>query len=287
MAPPSTPTAPPSSPMLNASDPDLHSQTCLPSQYQTLTYLDQQLEERMCKNDARHSQIVSFNRPSRRFSWQSGCSLSSNDECTAEAPCAQPKSIPDDDGATLVELLSPVQSDYSEANTIFVDSTDSSYPSSSCSKEDLPKICYHTRKAWTATVPFRKSTVPRPTILQHPGPPTFHTPDYRASCPSSALPNRVMSPSVMKSTSIDSTPLASSPQSMDMRSQSWPCFTDGTQNPGCASPIPAEQSEKSSWDPDSSDDEKEKADQEQSLGRLRRRLGRRVSDTLRPLLCRT
>lgn len=287
MAPPSTPTAPPSSPTLDTSSPDSDSQRCLPSQYKTLEYLNQQLEERVCKDHVGHSQIVSLNRPSRRFSWQSDCSSSSDDEYTTEAPCAQPTSISDDDGATLVELLSPVQSDCSEANTICGDSMDHSYPSSTCWKEDLPKLDYNPRKAWSATVPFRKSTAPRPTVLQRPDPPTFHTPDYRASCPSRALANRAISSRIMKSTSIDPPHSASSPQSMDMRSQSWPGFTDGTHSPGRANPVPPEQSEKSSWDPDSSDDEKEVTGQEQSLGKLRRKFGRRVSDTLRPLLCRT
>lgn len=290
MAPPSTPTAPPSSPMLDASNPDFYSQRYLPSQYKTLTYLNQQLEERMCKEDPRHSQIMSFNRPSHRFSWQSDCSLSSDDECTAEDPCAQPTSISDDDGATLVDSLSPVQSDCSEANTISGDSMDNAYSSSTCWKENFPKLDYNPRKAWSATVPFRKSAAPCPTVLQYPDTPTFHTPDYRASYSSRALANRAISlgsPPVMKSTSIDPTHSAPSPESMDMRSHSWPGFTDGRCSPGCASPVPPELSEKSSWDPDSSDDEKGMAGQEPTLGKLRRRFGRRVSDTLRPLWCRT
>jgi len=287
MAPPSTPTAPPSSPMLDASNPDFYSQRCLPSQYKTLTHLNQQLEERVCKDDARHSQIVSFNRPSHRFSWQSECSLSSDGECTAEDPCSQPPSFSDDDGATLVDFLSPVHSDCSEANTISGDSMDCSYPSSTCWQENFPKADYNPRKAWSATVPFRKSAAPRPTVLQHPDPATFHTPDYRASCSSRALANRSISPPVMKSTSNDPIHSAPPPQSMDMKSHSWPGYADGTHSPDRASPVPPEQIQKSSWDPDSSDDEKEIAGHEQSLGKLRRRFGRRVSDTLRPLLCRT
>lgn len=287
MAPPSTPTAPPSSPMLDASNPDFYSQRYLPSQYKTLTYLNQQLEERMCKEDPRHSQIMSFNRPSHRFSWQSDCSSSSDGECTTEDPCTQPISIPDDDGATLVDFLSPVQSDCSEANTISGDSMDSCYPSSTCWKENFPKLDYNPRKAWSATVPFRKSAAPRPTVLQLPYPATFHTPDYGASCSSRALANRAISPLIMKSTSIHPTHSDPSPQSMDMRSQSWPGFADGTCSPGSAIPVPPGQADKSFWDPDSSDDEKEMASHEQSLGKLRRRFGRRVSDTLRPLSCRT
>ncbi len=287
MAPPSTPTAPPSSPMLDASNPDLYSQRCLPSQYKTLTYLNRQLEERVCKDDARHSQIVSFNRPSHRFSWQSECSTASDGECTTEDPCTQPISIPDDDGATLVDFLSPVQSDCSEANTTSGDSMDSSYPSSTCWKESFPKLDYNPRKAWSATVPFKKSAAPHPTVLQHLDPATFHTPDYRASCSSRALANRAISPPVMKSTSIDPTHSDPSRQSMDMRSQSWPGSTDGTCSPGGAIPVLPGQSERSFWDPDSSDDEKAIAGHEQSLGKLRRRFRRRVSDTLRPLLCRT
>jgi len=288
MAPPSTPTAPPSSPLLNASNPDLHSQRCLPTQYNVLKYLNEQLEEQVCKDDDRYSQIVSFNRPSRRFLWQSECSSSSDDGCTTEDPCTQLTSLADDDGATLVDVLSPVRSDCSEATTLSGGSIDSSYPFFACWKDNLPKLDYCPCKAWSATMPLRRSAAHRSTILQRPDPPIFHTPKYQASCPSRAAhANWPVSPPVMQSTSIDPPHSAPSPQSMDVRSQSWPSFTDGTCNPGLASHVPPEHSEKSYWDPDSSDDEKDMADQEQSLGKLRRRFGRRVSDTLRPLWCRT
>ena len=275
------PMAPPSSPKLDGSNPDLGGQQCPSSHHHTLAYLNKQLENRVSQDESRHCQLVSFNRPSRRFSWQTDCS-SSDEDCTAEDLYAQQTPIPDEDGATLVNVSSTVRSSCSEANTICGDLMDSSHPFSAHWKQSLSKLDYIPGRAWSATVPFRGPTATRANITQRLNPPTFHTPDYRASCPSYALSERAISPPAMRSTRIDPTP------SLDMRAHSWPGFTDGTYSAGLASPMPPEPSEKSSWDPDSSDDDKEASGrEEQSLGKLRRQFGRRVSDTLRPLFCRS
>lgn len=277
--------APPSSPKTSANDFDEGDQLYLSSHYQSLPYLNRQLADQRVKDDALQSQIVSFNRPARRFSWQTESSSSSDDGCSAEEPYFGVLSNPNDDSATLVNVSGEERTSCSESNTISGDSVNSSCSVSPRWKESLAKLDKGSQKAWNSTISIGQSAASRPSIVRRPNP---LIPNPQASYISCGPADSAVSPSTTRSVSIDPTPSLSPIDMVDMRANSWPSFTDETYSSGLKSPKRPEQPEKSSWDPDSSDDEQETMPlKEQSLGKLRRKFGRRVSDTLRPLFCRS
>ena len=282
--------APPSSPRLHASslDPEPDNGRCLPSPYQTMSHLNQQLVDQLSNDDVCQNRVVSCTGPSLPSSWQTGCSSSSDDNFVATKSYIRHIPYPDDDGATLVNVLSGGRSSCSEANTILGDSMDNSHMISPRWKESLAQLDHRPCRTWSATVPARRPATSRAHVTRWRDPPAFHTPDYKALCPSRRLASKAISSTTLRCTSIEPTLSPSSPRFGDPRANSWPGSADDLYSPGCTSPMPPEISEKSSWDPDSSDDERETAKQkEQSMGRLRQKIGRRVSDTLRPLLCRS
>ena len=67
--------------------------------------------------------------------------------------------------------------------------------------------------------------------------------------------------------------------------QSWAGFE--SYRPTSSEPRFIEPSEKSSWDPDSSDDEHHPSKDDEKPGRFRKKVGRRLTDTFRPLFCRS
>lgn len=277
------PLAPPPSPKLEAYNSKLGLTSLLPQQH-TLTYLNQHLGDGVNTDDSRHSQIVCFHQPSRRYSWETECSSSSTSSCDendAERTCTQRTRTPEDDDITLANTSSPARSSFSEANTFVLNSPDSSQLPSTGWKERYPKIDYISRRAWSATVPIRRSTASRPSIPQYTRPNTSRGPEDQYTNASRALASGQISPPTMRSTSIDPTLSRPPAHAIDLRAHSWPEFSQSfhpqsAYKPGRASPMPPGKQEKPFFEPDSSDEEKEaKEPKEQSLGRSCRRFKRR------------
>ena len=280
--------APPSSPKLNGISLISGNQRYLSPHDENLEYLHQQLGDQSSEDNTEFDLPLSFHQPMRRFSWQTEYSVASDEDYAAEDLYSQQISSTADDGATLVNISSSDQSSSSETNTLSGSSMDSSCPVFACWRENLPKLQNGSRSDWSATVPVRRSAAARSSVIRRLHSTTFSPPKCLASHSACPPPSKAVSSSILESNSAGPTSSSLFTHQVDMRANSWPGFQDEPYGPVPASRLQHVQSEKSSWDPDTSDEEQEQMlEKEPGLGKLRRKFGRRVSDTLRPLFFRS
>ena len=278
------PKAPPSSPKLNCTYPILSREPCSSSQARALAYLNQQLQRGESEDLFVERHVENYDVSIRRFSWDTEQSW--DDDCSAADYLGQRTSCADHDGATLVHIPSVACSSSSESDTVFGDSVDDTGPASARWKtsfnQNLGKVLR------SSTGPIRRSNAQRPNFTQGSTLLNAYAPAKRTSCAAPSITGKAISAPMTRSTSIDPTVSMPSPLPDENRTQSWPGFASTTSCSDCASPMPLELLEKSSWDPDTSDEEKGGLDQvRQRGGRFRRKFERRLSNTLKPLLCRS
>ena len=261
------PNAPLSSPKLNPRYTSSRTEHCSSSHARTLAYLNQQLHIEGSEDVFAHWQVPNHDRSFQRFSWDTA--WSSDDDYTGADDSAQQCQSSDHDGATLVQVPSAACSSSSEAYTMCGDSVDDTDPRSAYWKPSIPSFAYDHAKSWSSTVPIRGPNFKRANIILESALAKAHVPEKRTSCPAQLVPSKAVSTPMIRSESIDQSMSVPLPPPDENRSQ----------------PRPSEQLEKSSWDPDSSDEEKGGSDR--GARQIRRRFGRKLSNTLKPLLCRS
>ena len=323
------PRAPPSSPKLVPHAFDSSQRKNLSNRFQTLAYVDQQLEYTFPRTGAQCPKAYGTERPPHRFSFESQCS--SDEEID---DIQQQMLYCDEDDLTLMDDFSPTRSSASEAHTLYRTSTNPNSEMLDSWANGSPAFSPKFHNPWTTTLPTRSSLATSTSIHPRSGMPKSTMQEHRVSCPLQTFTVQKTSPRVIRSATPDldmAIPLlnddgersqvsillynlivcarregaqrdthvihlfpyvkasfARNPSSITddgNPQQSLAGFE--SYRPTSSDPRFIEPSEKSSWDPNSSDDEHHLSKDDEKPGRFRKKVGRRLTDTFRPLFCRS
>ncbi|KAG7008749.1 hypothetical protein G7Y79_00004g013330 [Physcia stellaris] len=195
------PRAPPSSPKLLPYTFDNSQRKNSSNRFQTLAYVDQQLEYTSPHTEAHCPKAYGTERPPRRFSFQSQCS--SDEENRTTHDIQQQMLYCDDDDLTLIDTFSPTRSSVSEAHTLYRVSTNPSSEMLDSWPNGSPVFSPKFQNPWATTIPTRSSFATSTSTHPRSGMPKSTMQEHRVSCPLQTFTGQKTSPRENRSATPD------------------------------------------------------------------------------------